>query len=75
MDLTSNKLTQLPPFLGSFTVLLRLTLSRNQLTHLPSEICYLTSLKVCQHIACCVVVKCAGHALGSGGRTIVIAAV
>lgn len=46
VDLTSNKLSQLPPFLGSFSVLLRLTLSRNQLTQLPTEISYLTSLKV-----------------------------
>jgi hypothetical protein len=49
IDLTSNKLSQLPPFLGSFSVLLRLTLSRNQLTQLPSEIAYLTSLKVNPH--------------------------
>lgn len=49
IDLTSNKLSQLPPFLGSFSVLLRLTLSRNQLTQLPSELSYLTSLKVSPH--------------------------
>jgi Leucine-rich repeat (LRR) protein len=46
IDLTSNKLAELPPFLGSFSVLSRLTLSRNLLTQLPTEACNLTSLKV-----------------------------
>lgn len=45
IDLTSNKLTQLPAFLGNFAILQRLTLSRNSLTTLPGELCYLTSLK------------------------------
>jgi Leucine-rich repeat (LRR) protein len=49
IDLTSNKLSHVPPFLGSFSVLLRLTLSRNQLTQLPTEVSYLTSLKVSPH--------------------------
>lgn len=45
IDFTSNKLTQLPGFLGNFGVLQRLVLSRNLLAQLPGELCYLTSLK------------------------------
>ncbi len=46
LDVTDNILEALPPFIGGFTALLRLVLSRNQLTGLPAEIQHLTSLKV-----------------------------
>ena len=37
LDLSSNKLRQLPPTIGSFRVLKTLNLSRNSLAHLPPE--------------------------------------